>query len=345
MSESQREPADAEELPKAKIKNRKWTFPVVWVIPIIAAAVAGYLVYGRLQEFGPRITIRFKDGSGIRAGQTPIKYRGVPIGEVRAVELSQDQQYVLVKAQLRRSAASIARGGARFWIVRPELGFGNISGLGTVITGPEIEVFPGSGKAQTEFVGLEGSPAALEKGLRIVLVTGRLEALRVNSPVYYRGVEVGTVQDVQLSANAATVNIHVVIRPRYARLVRNGSKFWNVSGIDVNLGLFRGLEVSIESLRSLAAGGIAFATPNDPEDKPSKDGMVFPLYDKPAKEWLQWAPKIPLAREADVRGKGLKPEGVQDAGKRVTEAVERLEAETTKHEKKSGSGARRTDQD
>lgn len=298
MTDLEETPEFAAELPKARVQRRKWNIPIVWVVPVVAAIVAGYLIYNRVQEIGPRITIKFKDGSGLKAGGTPIKYRGVPIGEVTALELSEDHQQVLVTARLRRSAASIAREGSIFWIVRPEVGIGNITGLGTVITGPEIVVLPGTGEAKSAFAGLESSPVALErKGLKIILRSSRLGSLKPSSPVYFRGIEVGAVQDCQLSSNASTVDIHVFIKQRYARLVRNGSKFWNVSGMDVSLGLFRGLEINVESLRSMVAGGVAFATPDDPKDDPAKDGMVFPLYDKPQKEWSEWAPKIPIPAE------------------------------------------------
>ncbi len=291
-------PEVPEELPKAKVRRRRWNFPIVWVVPVVAAIVAGYLIYNRVQEFGLRITISFKDGSGLRAGATPIKYRGVPIGEVTALEMSQDLQRVQVKVRLRRWAASIAREGSAFWIVRPEVGIGNITGLGTVLTGPEIDVLPGTGGSKSEFVGLENSPVAMDRnGLKIILRSSRLGFLKPGSPVYYRGVEVGTVQENQLGSDATTVDIHVFIKQRYAKLVRSGSKFWNVSGLDVNWGLFRGLEINVESLRSLVAGGIAFATPNDPRGKAAKDGLVFPLYERPQKEWSEWAPKIPLPPE------------------------------------------------
>jgi paraquat-inducible protein B len=298
MNDSQENPEVGDELPKAKVRRRRWGVPVVWVVPVVAAIVAGYLVYDRVQEFGAKITIKFKDGSGLKTGQTPIKYRGVPIGEVAAVELSENQQHVLVKARLRRSALSIAREGSVFWIVRPEVGIANITGLGTVITGPHIEVLPGTGEAKSEFVGLESAPVALErKGLKIVLRSSRLGSLKPSSPVYYRGIEVGAVQDSQLGNNSTTVDIQVFVRQRYVNLVRNGSKFWNVSGVDVSFGLFRGVEINLESLRSLVAGGIAFATPNDPKGKAAKDGMVFRLYEKPKKEWLEWTPEIPIPPE------------------------------------------------
>ena len=328
MNESQNNSEVAANLPKAKVRKSGRYFSIVWTVPVIAAILAAYLVYGHLQQSGPKITISFKDGSGLRTGQTPIKYRGVQIGEVIAVELSQDHQAVLVKARLQRSAASIAREGSVFWIVRPEVGIGNITGLGTVISGPEVDVLPGTGKARSEFVGLENAPVALEeKGLKIVLITGRLGSLRPGSPVYYRGVEVGTIQQCDLSPNAATVAVQALIKQRYAKLVRQGSKFWNVSGADVSLSLFRGLEVNMESLRSLAAGGVAFATPDDPKDQPAKGGMAFPLYDKPAKEWLEWAPKIPPVGVKQGHEKDLKQNLVKPPARQTNDVQGRRRSE------------------
>ena len=149
-----------------------------------------------------------------------------------AVRLSKDLVHVLVMARLHRSASSVAREGSVFWVVRPELGVGALTGLRAVITGPEIEVLPGTGKTKTAFVGLESSPAAVERGgLRIVLITSRLGCLRPNSPVYYGGIEVGTVQDCQLSRDTITLENHAFIKQRYAKLVRNGSKSWNGNSV------------------------------------------------------------------------------------------------------------------
>jgi paraquat-inducible protein B len=287
-----------EDLPKAIVTKRRWTFPVIWVVPLIAAVVAGYLVYNRVRAYGPTITIRFKDATGLKPGETAIRHLGVTIGHVTAVELTEDLDHVLVTAQLRRTPVWIAREGSIFWIVRPELGASSISGLGTVISGPHIEVLPGAGERKLEFVGIESSPVLLERnGLKIVLLSSRVGSLRPNSPVYYRGVEVGVVRDTQLSSDATMVSINLFIRQRYAGLIRSGSKFWNVSGVDISAGLFKGVEVKMESLRSLVAGGIAFATPDDPKAPRARNGMAFPLYAEPNKEWLAWSPKIPIPPE------------------------------------------------
>ncbi len=300
VNDSRRQSSEAAAaLPEARVSRRRRAPSVVWLVPLLAAVVAGYLVFERIQEFGPKITIRFQDGSGIRTGQTPIKYRGVPIGEVTAVALSPDQRYVLVHARLDRSAAPIAREGSAFWIVRPEVEFGAITGLNTVISGPEIQVLPGSGAAKSEFVGMDRAPVAYEgKGRRIVLRAARPESLRRNSPVYYRGVEVGVVHDVALGNDAAVTEIHVLVRERYANLVRADSVFWNVSGARVSAGLFKGVDIRVESLRALLAGGIAFATPQG-SSAPAKDGAVFPLHANPRTEWLHWTPRIALPAKDD----------------------------------------------
>jgi len=297
MSELQKNDPSGGALPAANISESRRRYSLIWIVPLVAVITAGALVYDRIHEWGPQITIRFKDAGGVRTGQTQVKYRGIPIGDVSAIELSRDQRHAIVKVRLRRSAAGVARDGSMFWIVRPQVGLENITGLGTVLTGPEIHVLPGGGEPAAEFAGLDGAPTAIEPtGLKILLRASQVGALKPNAPVYYRGIEVGAVEQARLSADAAAVDIHVVIRKRYARLVRSSSKFWVVGGVDVSGGLLRGMEIKIESLKSLLVPGIAFATPDDGA-KPAPNGMGFLLYDQPRKEWLEWAPKIPLPPE------------------------------------------------
>jgi paraquat-inducible protein B len=295
VTEPSDEPEAAGPLPAARVTRRRWRVAIIWVVPLVAAIVAGYLVYTRLSEFGATITIRFRDGSGVKAGQTELRYRGVPVGEVTAVELSRSREHVLVKTRLRRSAGSLAREGSLFWIVRPEVGFGTVRGLSTVISGSYIQALPGTGKAKSSFTGLErASPTQGQAGLKLTLSTSQLGSLRPGSPVYYRGIEVGSVTTADLNSDATAAHVQVFIPQRYERLVRIGSRFWTVSGVDIDFGLFRGLEVNIESLRALMAGGIAFASPDDGAP-PAKDGALFLLHDKPQPEWLEWRPRVPIA--------------------------------------------------
>jgi paraquat-inducible protein B len=289
-----------EELPRAHLRRRR-LFRLSWVIPLVAAIVAGWLIFEHLQRQGPEITVRFNDVTGLRVGQTPVKYRGVQVGEVIDMRLSEDRKQALVKIRLHDAAGAIARDGARFWIVRPRVGWGAVTGLATVFTGPEIQLLPSDaqGARIDEFTGLESAPVGLEAdGLKLVLRATRPKAIRANTPLYYRGVEVGVVQKIELSPNTAAADLHVIVFRRYAPLVRDGSVFWNTSGVSAKASLMKGLDFELESLRSLVQGGVEFATPSAKAPR-VKPGTVFFLHEEPKPEWLNWEPHVKLAAEKD----------------------------------------------
>jgi paraquat-inducible protein B len=269
----------------------------IWIVPIAAALVSVYLVYQRVHDIGPAITIKFKDGSGLRNGVTPVKYRGVSIGQVDGVELTRDHQFVLATAHLHRADSAVATEGARFWIVRPEVGLGNITGLSTVLTGPEIHMLPGTGKARTEFVGLENPPTdSNRQGLNITLHAARLGALKASTPVFYRGIVVGTVEAVRLGADATGVDLEVHIPKAFVPLIRTDTKFWKLGSIDVSGGIFRGIKFRIDSLSTLVTGGIELAVPSAQGGHAAANGANFVLYDAPGKDWLAWSPRIVIGK-------------------------------------------------
>ncbi len=296
-------PEHSTALPKPKIKQRRWPILLIWLAPVFAAIMAGYYVYDLFEDRGLQITVTFNDGTGLKAGQSQVMHLGVEIGQVTDIQLSPDQKHAVVRVHLQRSAGAFAKKGASFWVVRPEISTESISGLGTVLSGPFIDSTVGSGDSQTEFTGLEKTPATLEEGLHIVLKAPGLQHLQSGSPVYYRDVQVGVIEDAQLSSDAATVDVRVVIRKRYGALVKSNSQFWVVSAVDVKGGLFTGVQMKVESLRSMLSGGIAFATPDKNMGDQAQNGSEFVLHDDSKKEWLDWAPKIPIQPDDSDRGK------------------------------------------
>jgi pimeloyl-ACP methyl ester carboxylesterase len=103
MNDLQKNGASGGVLPTANVRKNRRRFSMIWIVPLVAVISAGILVYDRIHEWGPQITIRFKDASGVRTGQTQVKYRGIPIGDVSAIELSRDQRHAIVKVRLQRS--------------------------------------------------------------------------------------------------------------------------------------------------------------------------------------------------------------------------------------------------
>ena len=268
---------------------------LIWIVPICAAIGAGLYWKAYYEERGPVISIRFTDVGGLKVGNTPVLYRGVPIGRITDIDLSPDQREVLVQIQVRRGEQAFAQAGALFWIVRPEVSYSGIKGIGTVLSGPYIEAAPGSGKFTTEFAGSQKAPEVFEEGLNLVLYAPILEHVQPHSPVHYRGIQVGAVRDVRLGREANQIEVRIVVWKRYRALVRTNSRFWIISGFEVKGGLFSGVKLKLESLGTVISGAVGFATPEKDMGEPAKEGSEFALRAGPKKEWLEWAPRIPIS--------------------------------------------------
>ena len=267
-----------------------------WWLTLLCVVVAGYLTWSSMGSAGPKIVIHFDEGHGIKVGNV-MRHRGIDVGQITAVNLNADLSGIDVTVMLSRAAAGLAREGSRFWIVRPKLSLTEVSGLETAIGAKYIGVDPGEpgGTKKREFDGLPSAPPdGLEhSGIEVVLRGDRRHGLSVGSPVMYRGIDVGTILAVQLSQDANAVDIRVRIDGAYQMLLRDSSRFWKVSGINVDVGL-TGLEFSADSLSSIARGGVSFITPASDSDAPVKTGHVFELFQKPEDEWIEQAARISL---------------------------------------------------
>jgi paraquat-inducible protein B len=286
-------PPPSDNAPKPIIKPMRWPFPLIWVVPICALIAAGFYLRDDLMDRGPLLTIKLGDASGLKPGQTPVDHLGVQIGTLIDLDLGPDQRQVLGHVRLKSANAAFTNQGSQFWVVRPEISESSITGLGAIVTGPYIEANPGNGPPTTEFNALPRPPADSD-GLRVVLHSDRLEHMHTDSPIYFRGVQVGSVSDIELAADSTHIDITIFIYHRYKPLVRSTSQFWSVSGADVEGGVFSGVRLKLDSLRALLSGGIEFATPDQSSGFPAADGSEFPLHDESKKEWLAWSTPIPI---------------------------------------------------
>ncbi|MFH2091809.1 MAG: MlaD family protein [Pseudomonadota bacterium] len=267
-------------VPAPVIKNSSWP-SLVWLIPLITACIGGWLIFKTVSERGPRIEITFKTAEGIEAGKTKIRYKEIEIGAVDAVEFSPDFSSVILKANMRKEAASFLGRGTRFWVVKPRLSLREASGLSTLLSGAYIEIEPGEGAMQTRFDGLDKPPVvrAGVDGTKIMLLAGKLGSVDTGSPVYYQGILAGEILGWELGNDRKSIFIHAFIRAPYNKIIKSNTRFWNISGMDVSVGS-EGVSVHTESLESLLYGGIAFETPDIVGGPVTQnvEGLVFTLH-------------------------------------------------------------------
>jgi len=254
------------ELPEAvAIPKRRRLPQLVWVVPLIAVLIGGWLLLNTIAQRGPTVEISFLTAEGIEPGKTRIRYKDVDIGEVKRVTLAKDRSHVLVTAQLVKQAENFLAADTRFWVVRPRVSGGKISGFGTLLSGAYIGVDIGkSSETSREFAGLEVAPILTSglPGRHFILHAGDIGSLDIGSPVYFRRIQVGEVVAQELDKEGGSVTVKVFIHAPYDRYVSSRTRFWNASGVDVSLDA-NGVRLQSQSLVSVLLGGIAFETPND----------------------------------------------------------------------------------
>jgi len=238
MTESGPTDGDAREAPEVVVERGRGISPI-WLIPIVALIVAGYLAYEAIQERGPQVVILFESAEGLEAGKSKVKYREVEIGTVDLVRLH-DPKHVEVHCSLDKAATPYLTESAKFWVVRPRVGSGGVSGLGTIISGAYLTLAAGKTDDPSKrlFTGLETPPLPAEDvpGLRLLLHTDRLGGLDTGDPIFFRDIHVGEISGWKLAEDGRTVEVRLVIGQSHAHLVRSNSRFWDAGGVELSLG-------------------------------------------------------------------------------------------------------------
>ncbi len=233
----------------------------IWLVPLAALVVAGLVLWKSWAEQGPLVTIYFTQGHGITAGKTEVRYADVRVGLVETVALSEDLASVIVEARLEPFMQPFLGDTTQFWIVKARLSGGSVSGLGTLLSGAYIEAGweQSPSTAQREFVGFDSRPQTPPgtPGRHFSLSSPSASSVSVGSPILYRDLRVGQIEAISMSEDFSAVNYRAFVEAPYDSLLNATTRFWNQSGVDIDVG-FDGLLIHFDSLESLIAGGISF---------------------------------------------------------------------------------------
>ena len=250
--------------------KKRHSVQLVWLIPLIAALVGGVQAVKTYLQKGPTITITFKTGEGLEAGKTKIKFRDVEVGVVKDISIAKELNHVIATAELIKGVTPYLVDDTRFWVVRPQIAGGNVTGLGTLMSGAYINFDIGkSTQPQRSYKGLDSQPAITMDvpGTRFILHAADLGSLDIGSPLYFRRIQVGQVISYDLDKGGTGVTFTVFVNAPYDAFVKANTRFWNASGIDLAMDA-GGMKLQTQSLVSILVGGIAFQTLDQEGDAP-----------------------------------------------------------------------------
>lgn len=275
----------SDDLPGVSIEPARRSFwqraSYVWVIPVGALLIAISVAWQSYANRGPLIEIVFADAAGVAVRETELRYRDISVGVVEELNFTDDLSGVVVSVRLKKDIAPYVDVSSNFWIVRPELTTQGVSGLDTVLTGVYIEGAWDNeiGAEETRFRGRDDTPLFRpgERGLQITLRTTPGGSLTDNSPITYRGIEVGKVGRAFISPEGNFAIAEAIIFEEHTRLISPNTRFWDTSGFTFSVGP-QGAEIDFSSVATLVSGGITFDTFVSGGGR-VQDGTVYEVYE------------------------------------------------------------------
>jgi len=262
------------------LRKRRIISPI-WFLPLLALCIGGWLLYSSYRDAGVDITIHFQTAEGITPGKTKVIYMGIPVGMVKDVAVDTKIDGVIIHVEMDKETKPALVEDTVFWIVKPVVSAGRISGLETLLSGSYITARKGtSSTAQRNFEGLLNPPAMTKEtpGLHLTMETDSLNSLQRGANIYSKSLKIGIVDDYRLRDDGR-ISVDVFIQPEFSHLIQEGTRFWNSSGLSVTGDLQSGLSVNVESVAALIYGGITCATPESLQDSPqAMDGHIYHLF-------------------------------------------------------------------
>ena len=268
------------EIPEVEESTKFNFITSIWIVPFIALLIAGWLAYQYYSELGPQIRIIFPTNEGLKAGQSQIKYKEVPIGVVEKITLEENGHGVVVTARMDNSAKPYLNEETKFWIVKPELGLSGVRGLDTLISGTYIGIHSEKGgEFKDTFIGTDHSFLNnLGGGKYYVLKTPvGISSVTKGTPVYFKNLKVGQVEYVMLDTDNIFVDVIIFVNKEYTEFVHKHTKFWVRSTVDMT---FKNgfLDINVAPVTDLLNGAIEFSSPGMDGNSTIPENFTFILH-------------------------------------------------------------------
>ncbi|MGF6147530.1 paraquat-inducible protein B [Kingella potus] len=264
---------------RSRVRKTNAAASFVWIVPLLAFLVGGWLLFDHIRNTGPKITLYLDSAEGIETNNTVVRVLSVNVGKITNIRLRGDGKGVELTAQLNADVKNMLKTDTQFWVVKPRIDGSGISGLNTLVSGAYIAFIPGKAEQSKDTFEVSDIPpvAALgQDGLRLKLSGSSGKKLDIGAPVVYESLNVGQVESVRFNPQTRRIDYTIFIGHPNDTLINSGSRFWLDSGIRLRTD-GGGFQLDSAPLGALISGAIAFSSP-DKNAAPAAEGQQFELY-------------------------------------------------------------------
>jgi paraquat-inducible protein B len=177
------------------------------------------------------IKLTMPSAYGIKAGRTPVLFKGVKVGLVTGVTLNKED--VLAAIKLINGREGLAKADSKFLLRQPEVSMDGVKDLSTVITGVYLELTQGEGEPSLEFdLHMEQVAEVPVKSIDIRFKSSNKGNLTIGSGIFFRGVRIGVIKGYELVKGG--VLFEGTIFEEYENLLKKGAYLWMSSALDIS---------------------------------------------------------------------------------------------------------------
>ena len=267
-------------LPKPELETNRTIslLTSIWIVPLVALAVSGWLVYQHFATLGSEIRIHFPTSGSLIAGESVIKFRDVTVGKVVKIQLQKGGDGITVTARMQKEVTPWLNDSARFWIVSPQVDYQGVRGLETLLHGAYIALdAPRKGAIRTEFEGLDHPFKRDGEGIYVHLRTDRLGNVHAGGALYYHNLRAGSIEEISLGRDGRTTEITVFVSNKFTHLINTTTKIWHQDLVALSIDKGQ-IAFDLAPLTSVLLGSISFESDPDVDAPPPPQDHVFKLY-------------------------------------------------------------------
>ncbi|WP_394244393.1 PqiB family protein [Vibrio astriarenae] len=221
---------------------------------------------------GIAIQITLPDNHNISSNGTSIFYRGIKVGQVTRVSLSENREKIVAHAAIEPVFVDMLTDNTQFILQEAKVSLSGVENLGNLVKGNFLTIEPEDGERAREFVAVrqDDFDRQLPNSLPLKLVSDDAYGLEVGTPIKYRGIKVGNVTDINLIKDSVVFD--VLIEGEYSNLIRSSNRFYVAGTASVQFDE-QGLNVHVPPAKQLLEGSISFLS--EGSDKPSTQYSLF----------------------------------------------------------------------
>ena len=80
-------PSNPPTITHASVRRSQY-ISIVWLIPLVAIGIGGWLAWDALSKEGPIITLTFENAEGLQASQSRLKFKEIVRGTVKSLDFA-----------------------------------------------------------------------------------------------------------------------------------------------------------------------------------------------------------------------------------------------------------------